>query len=216
MRTKIQKSLVRAALALALLLPNLPVSTVLASDWSLTGSMKIARDQHAAALLANGWVLVAGGSTPAGFTNEAELYNPTNGVWSTTGSMSAPRYSFTATTLANGKVLVAGGFHFDANLKAVVPTNSAELYDPASGTWSNTGSLNTARGDHTATLLPNGKVMVCGGDNGNSGFSSTEVYDPASGTWSLSGPLNVVRYGHTATLMANGKVLATGGARRRL
>ena len=59
--------------------------------------------------------------------------------------------------LANGKVLVAGGFNASSYL------TSAELYDPASGTWTTTGSLNTARGWHTATLLPNGKVLVAAG-----------------------------------------------------
>ena len=65
----------------------------------------------------------------------------------------------TATLLPNGKVLVAGGV-----VTAAILLASAELYDPATGTWTATGSLNTARYYHTATLLPNGKVLVAGGD----------------------------------------------------
>ena len=110
----------------------------------------------------------------------------------------------TATLLPNGKVLVAGGYNGGA-------LTSAELYDPASGTWTATGSLNTARYDHTATLLPNGKVLVAGGISNGSDLTSAELYDPASGTWTATGSLNTARYEHTATLLPNGKVLVAGG-----
>ena len=78
-----------------------------------------------------------------------------------TGSLNIARYWHTSTLLSNGKVLVAGGYD------GVNYLSSAELYDPASGTWSATGSLTTARGNHTATLLPNGKVLVAGGYDGS-------------------------------------------------
>ena len=79
-------------------------------------------------------------------------------------------------------MLVAGGINTD-DFGAL---SSAELYDPASGTWTATGSLVTARDNHTATLLPNGKVLVAGGINGPSlHLSSAELYDPA--TWNVDG-----------------------------
>jgi hypothetical protein len=74
-----------------------------------------------------------------------------------------------------------------------------------------TGSLNTPRGQHTATLLPNGQVLVTGGLGNILAPNSAELYDPARGTWSVTGSLNTPRSGHTATLLLNGTVLVIGG-----
>ena len=126
--------------------------------------------------------------------------------------MNAPRNLHTATLLPNGKVLVAGGR--DDVASSVL--DSAELYDPATGTWSITGRLIAARLGHTATLLPNGKVLVAGGQNNEalSIMDSAELYDPDAGTWSSAGRLRTPRVDHTATLLASGKVLVVGGLGR--
>jgi hypothetical protein len=122
-----------------------------------------------------------------------------NPSWIPTGSLNVPRSGHTATLLGNGNVLVVGG-------------DSAELYDPVTGTWSITGSLNTPRGGHTATLLQNGKVLVVGGYTSHGSLAgSGELYDPATGTWSITGSLNRPRAFHTATLLQNGSVLVAGG-----
>ncbi len=185
--------------------------------WSATGSLGTARSGPTATLLANGQVLVVGGfisrcNPGCSTTGSAELYDPATGTWSYTGNLNAARGQHSATLLPDGKILVAGGTR-KISLAGGVSNgedvlNSAELYDPATATWSSAGNLNTARVGHTATLLPNGKVLVAGGDsNGN----SAELYDPGTGIWSSTGNLNNA-HGGTATLLRNGKVLVLGGA----
>src|SRR6184192_2743384 len=77
--------------------------------------------------------------------------------------------------------------------------------------WEYTGSLKTARFHHTATLLPDGRVLVAGGEDRLYALASAELYDPATGTWSDTGSLNTARDSHTATLLPNGMVLVVGG-----
>lgn len=129
--------------------------------------------------------------------------------FSNTGSMNTARVWHTATLLRNGKVLVAGG-------GVAGEIGTAELYDPATGSWRTTGSLQRARAFHTATLLANGKVLIAGGTANSGGTqASAELYDPATGTWTLTGSMNFGREYHTATLLQNGKVLVTGGFEAR-
>jgi N-acetylneuraminic acid mutarotase len=177
------------------------------------------RVSHSATLLPNGKVLVAGGLgqgiSAVSCFGSAALYNPGTKTWTLTGAMRSARWGQVATLLPTGKVLVAGGaVDFDWNRYVPVGiTNSAELYDPVSGTWTNTGAMNTARIGHTATLLPNGKVLVSGGEWGptNVYLSSAELYDPIAGTWTSTGGMNCPRSSHSATLLSNGKVMVAGG-----
>jgi N-acetylneuraminic acid mutarotase len=178
--------------------------------WSATGSLSGPRRSHSATLLSNGKVLVVGGSTGSTTFASAELYDPATGTWSMTGSMSVPRRAHTTTLLSNGQVLVTGGSTFGTSVTG--PFASAEVYDPATGTWSTTGSMSVTRISHTATLLTTGKVLVAGGGSGGI-VASTEVYDPATGTWSAAGTLATPRMDHSARLLPNGKVLVVGGVR---
>ena len=126
------------------------------------------------------------------------------------GQASVGRAQATATLLPSGRVLVVGG-----NDNTYYPSGhtlaSTELYDPATQTWTLTGSLVTDRQDHTATLLPNGKVLVLGGRGSSGVFAAAVLYDPATGIWTPAGNLGTARYYHTATLLQNGKVLVAGG-----
>ena len=179
--------------------------------WTLTGNMLQGRSMFRAALLSTGEVLAAGGYTGTFPTAKSELYNPNTGSWSATGNLNVARCNYVLAVLPNGKILVAGGATSERFLGV---TTSAELYDPTTGVWTRTGSMNHARQSATATVLPNGKVLVAGGSvyiNG-SALTSAELYDPSTGAWTITGSLNVRRAQHTATLLAaNGLVLVAGG-----
>ena len=179
--------------------------------WTLTGSLNTARDIHTATLLSNGMVLVAGGfDSTSNASASAELYDPASGSWTATGNLNTARVEHTATLLPDGMVLVAAGYEGPSFTPSDV-LSSAELYDPATGTWTVTGSLNSARYVHTAVLLSNGMVLVGGGIIGFNAFASAELYYPPSGTWTFTGSLNTARFYHTATLLPNGMVLVAAG-----
>jgi len=180
-------------------------------NWTLTNSMKSARGVHSATLLANGLVLVAGGTLDGiNPLSSVELFNPATGSWTLTNSMNTARAYHSATLLGNGKVLVVGGA---SGAQAANTIPGAELFDPATGTWTVTGSPNTPRGfGHTATLLPNGKVLVVAGGNGGNVTNNAELYDPNTGLWTYTGSLTTgSRHSHTATLLPDGTVLIAGG-----
>ena len=127
-----------------------------------------------------------------------------------TGALNFGRIGHTMTLLQNGKVLVAGGVGTKSDDDLILKT---ELYDPAAGKWTVSGSLKIARDNgETATLLTNGFVLVAGGvDGNNEPLSSAELYNPTTGTWKRAGNLTDARFDHTATLLRNGKVLVAGG-----
>ncbi len=114
--------------------------------------------------------------------------------------MNAARTGHAATLLTTGQVLAAAG---ENNTQLT----SAELYNPATRTWTTTGSLHATRVQHTATLLQNGQVLVAGGQNGSTFLASTERYNPSTGAWTTTGSLHTARLYHTTTLLQNGQVL---------
>jgi len=177
--------------------------------WTYTGSMNAARSLHTATLLPNGQVLVAGGfgNGELGLSS-AEVYDPIKGTWTNTGSLKFAMVNPTATLLNNGQVLLAGGF-YEGSYGGTI-TTGVQLYNPISGTWTNTGDLNTARDNYTATLLTNGEVLVAGG-YGTPYLATAELFDPVSGTWTYTGSMNAARSLHTATLLPNGHVMVAGG-----
>jgi hypothetical protein len=138
----------------------------------------------------------------------------TTGSLTSTGSMLVAREGQSATLLKDGRVLVAGGDGDDPTGRdPFVVNSSAELYDPAAGTFSITGSMTTPRSGHTATLLNDGRVLITGGRSGvaEQDLDSAELYDPATGTFSPTGRMARPRSGQAATLLLDGRVLITGG-----
>lgn len=145
--------------------------------WTVGAKMVQARSDYASVMLASGKVLFIGGENINGLSiRNAELYNPSSGTFTATGSMVASREEHTAVLLGNGNVLVSGGNKLTST--SSTPLSSAELYNPATGTWTTTGSMSNARSGHTSTVLTNGYVVDCGGSNAVNELNSSEMYIP--------------------------------------
>lgn len=170
----------------------------LQGKWAVTGPLDVSNGSYTtAALLGNGKVLALGTSFSTG-----SLYDIAQGTWGPTTLMSG-RYENATVLLSDGRVLAATGF-----IRAV-GTTTAEIYDPLSGQWNSTGSLNQAYQNPSSVLLQDGRVLLCGG-------GMAEIYDPQSGQWSVTAPMSFGRIFNTLTLLGNGKVLATGSVEQGL
>jgi Galactose oxidase, central domain/Kelch motif len=118
-----------------------------------------------------------------------------------------PRSGHTATLLQNGRVLIAGGMRRNQDFY-----RSAELYDPATGKFQATGSMNLARVGAAAALLRSGSVLVVGGFVGHACTDSAELYNPSTGRFMTIGRMTTARGRPNTTLLADGDVLISGGA----
>ena len=175
------------------------------TDFHRAGDLNFDHDLGGTATaLGDGSVLVAGGESPT-----IERYDQASEQWTAAGDMPTARRGHTATRLADGRVLIAGGI---VCCSPQLVSATAEIYDPASGGFQPTGSLATARGFHTATLLADGRVLVAGGLIGGQAFAaSAEIYDPSTGQFSPAGTMQVSRIGHSAIRLTDGRVLVLGG-----
>jgi hypothetical protein len=183
------------------------------NTFSSTGNPTFDQSGPTTTLLQDGRVLVAGGFDDQALNQTvtlAEIYDPVTGTFSPTGSMLVSRYSHAATLLTNGQVLISGGLTGQA-FGHNTPLTESELYNPATGNFTATGSMVDARAGHTAILLNNGKVLLVGNCQ-PFGCNSAELYDPISGAFSLTGSMSAFsRSLNTATLLTTGSVLVTGG-----
>ena len=180
-------------------------------NWPVSGDFGanyVGGGAFTATLLSDGKALFVWGQT-------AQLYNPDAGTFSVTGGMVTDHGHafYTASLLVNGKVLVAGGgaevFSNEAAFDTVLLAD-AELYDPATGTFTTTGKMTIPRDDHTATVLPDGNVLMVGGYS-DIAVGSADLYDPSNGTFTAAGNMIAPRAGHTATLLPDGSILIAGG-----
>jgi hypothetical protein len=161
----------------------------------------------------SGFVLAAGG-IGGSVTNpqtlaSTELYDPSSGTWQDAGNMLNPRENFTATVLQNGEVLLAGGSFATGTSQTAQP--NAEFFDPNNVTFTATGAMNHPRQHHTATLLPDGRVVMIGGDDGETPTNTAEIYNAATGAFTdTAGTLAAARTQHAAALTNSGASSPTG------
>ncbi len=186
------------------------------NSWSATGSMLHRRLNHAAALLADGRVLVAGGGdgAPSGYRGGVlcEIYDPATGTFSAAASMAAPRGNFRVARLPDGRVLAVGG---DRNATGAV-IHAAEVYDPAADAWSPAGTTASGGTFPSLAVLADGRALAAGGTIDAGAFSEApgsgaDLFDPATLSFAPLPPMTTVRRGHSATLLSDGTVLLAGG-----
>ena len=128
--------------------------------------------------------------------------------WQTTDTMAAQRAAHHAALLSTGDALIVGGFTLTAPSFA---NATCELYDPATGMFAATDSLEFGRYDFTLTELSNGHQLAAGGSGVGGLLSSSETYDPATGLWTTRGSFINARSRHSAAPISTGRVLVTGG-----
>ncbi|MCA1844747.1 MAG: hypothetical protein LC792_16450 [Actinobacteria bacterium] len=182
--------------------------------WSRAAPLHTPRWGHATVSLADGRVLVLGGrqSAPGAdsdvYTDGAEIYDPRTGAWTPTRPMTVPRVFHAAGVLASGKVIAAGGrCTGGAGCDRANHSSSAELYDPATDTWTATAPMLEARVFAGYLVLPGGRFLMAGGSD----TPTTEVYDPERGAWARSTPMKETRSDVQPVLLRPGRVLLAGG-----
>lgn len=185
-----------------------------------TGSMTVPRAGAFAVLLRTGNVLMVGGTGTSG-TNalaKAELYHVSTGTFSPTGNMRKSNDVLAVVLLKSGKVLTIGSASSTGDTaNGGVEEEIAELYDPATGQFTATGTMKMLRTKLGAALLPDGKVLVVGGQiDGARGsrVDATEIYDPATGSFTSGPKMNFKRYKLKKGIISlgNGQILVAGGA----
>jgi hypothetical protein len=186
---------------------------VIDPQWAATASMTTPRMLFQATPLADGRVLVTGGTTTLYAADYAstEIYDEKTGVFTAGPPMANARATHTATLLPDGRVLVAGGMHSVSYVPSFL--TSVEIYDPSANTWSAGAPLPAARAQHAAALMSGSKVVLVGGKSTTSAFHSFAVtYDTATKTWSTNqtGTMNPVRIDFGSTLSGDTFVLAGG------
>lgn len=185
---------------------------MLSGRFKPAGHMSAPRVGHTATLLKDGRVLVVGGREGLNELATAELYDPKKNTWKAAAKLETGRGGHTATLLDDGTVLVAGGVAHTGD--RFVALSSTERYDPKKNAWSRGPSLNEARNVHTASKLPDGRVLIAGGVREQAGtLKSVEAWDPKKGgqAWEPLGPMNAPRSGHRAVVLPDGSVLVAGG-----
>ena len=201
------------------------------NQWSWLAADASTRRAHKVTLLLDGRILISGGmlhrrGSSGGQgpgegqivpnkveTTSVELFDLSNGQTTEAAPLSHARREHESILLPGGRVLIVGGL-VDETVDGpnIDSLNSTELYDPEADSWTTGAVMAQGRGSHTATTLPDGKILVTGGLNtARQPLNSAELYDPTTDSWALAASMSQPRDGHTGTLLSDGRVLVVGG-----
>ena len=209
-------------IGLATFLLTISISAI-AGTVMRTANMAVARDFHAATVLADGRVLITGGYGAPTFCGSlcadfpvhqtSEIFDPSTKSFSRTGDMLSPRAGHTSALLADGRVLIANGVPDDGvGNTGTHPIPVAELYDPDRGSFRSTGTMATPRYAARALSLLDGRVLIIGGEVGdNSPAIRFEIYDPVTEKFALTALPRFPHVEPTAVVLRDGRVLIAGG-----
>jgi len=178
------------------------------------GTLITARTQHAAAVLSDGRVLIIGGADANGATlASTEIYDPTSGSITAGPNLLVPRKHATATTLLDGRVVVIGGSYPEGAQNGVAELASAEIFDPATGSFALSASqLSTARAGHLAFLLPNNSnVLIAGGTSAGSDLASAEIYTPWTDSFHQTASMSATRSAAAGSALGDGRNFGVDG-----
>lgn len=197
--------------------------------WSRTGGLGGTRVGASAVNLADGRVLIVGGSASSESAPiqraSAEIYDPETGTWNPAGTLATARTGFAVVALPDGGALVASGFGGLRTTTAYEPLSTVERFDPVSNTWSPAADLPVPVSGASGIQLADGRVLLAGGsvrppelidpDAGTfvSGLTAdAELFDPETGKWTATTPMPSPRAGASAVLLADGSVVFAGGS----
>lgn len=179
------------------------------------GGLEVGRQSHRATLLLDGRVLVVGGYTQfTGVTDVAEIFNPDQDRFFTVaGRMVRARASHAQVLLPDGRVLICGG-RFESGPGQLPATAETEIFDPATNTFAATGGMATARYDHAAVVLEDGRVLITGGTTSDGiDLDDAEIFNPATGLWTTFAARMVARRAtHGMVPFGPNRFLVLGGS----
>ncbi len=174
------------------------------NSWSSGASLAIKRGEHSATLLRNGKVLVIGGYSSTGvFLLTSQLYDPITNTWAAQVAIPAGMTGHSVTPLVDGRLLVAGGA-IPGNVNQA--SKAAYIYSPSTGGWSGAANFVREKSSHTATILPNGKILVAGGYTDSTTYDTAEIYESSAAVLESARPTIT-----TAAFNSAGKLVITGG-----
>ena len=180
--------------------------------WSPGPDLPYSREGHTATALPNGAILITGGSRflVGPVADTFVLDPPYDGTWAETASLSRARSGHTATRLLDGRVLIVGGYDDNSDLLANVEIVTLSSTSPTQVDIEEVAPMFVARSMHTAGLLPDGRVIVVGGDTPEGPTAATEIYDPVTNEWSFGPSLNIPRVGHEMVVLPK-HIVVIGG-----